>query len=293
MADKLVLPAYAKINLALDVLGRRPDGYHEVEMVMQTIALHDRVILERRGPGEILFHCSDPGLPREENLAYRAALLLKEEYGVKEGAAIYLEKRIPMAAGLAGGSTDAAAVLVGLNRLWNLGLPREELQGLGKRLGADVPYCIQGGTCLARGIGEILTPLPPLPPTWLVLAKPPGGLATGGIYGRLDLTRLKYRPRLKNLIAALEAGSLAGVVANWGNVLQGVSEGLVPEIVSLRQALVELGALGSLMTGSGPTVFGLVEEEKKARAIAKKLQQEFPAAVIIVTKSINIDSLIS
>ncbi|HHY36780.1 MAG TPA: 4-(cytidine 5'-diphospho)-2-C-methyl-D-erythritol kinase [Firmicutes bacterium] len=287
MADKLVLPAYAKINLALDVLGRRPDGYHEVEMVMQTIALHDRVVLTRRGKGELLFHCSDPGLPREENLAYRAALLLQQECGVGEGAAIFLEKRIPVAAGLAGGSTDAAAVLRGLNRLWALGLSEAELQLLGKRLGADVPYCIQGGTCLARGIGEILTPLPPLPPTWLVLAKPPGGLATGEVYRQLDLTRLQYRPRLQALIAALAAGSLAGVAASMGNVLQGVSEGLVPEIAPLRQALVDLGALGSLMTGSGPTVFGLVEEEKKARAIAKKLRQEFPAAVIMITKAIT------
>jgi 4-diphosphocytidyl-2-C-methyl-D-erythritol kinase len=287
MEDKLVLPAYAKINLALDVLGRRPDGYHEVEMVMQNIALHDLVILEGRPGGEISLRCSDPGIPREENLAYRAALLLKEEYGVKEGVAIYIEKRIPVAAGLAGGSTDAAAVLRGLNKLWHLDLCRAELQELGKNLGADVPYCIQGGTCLARGIGEILTQLPSLPPAWLVLAKPPGGLATGAVYRGLDLTRLKYRPRFKALITALEAGSLEGVAANLGNVLQGVSEGLVPEIALLRRALLARGALGSLMTGSGPTVFGLVAEEKKARAVAKKLQQEFPAAVIIVTRSIS------
>ncbi|MGI6143346.1 MAG: 4-(cytidine 5'-diphospho)-2-C-methyl-D-erythritol kinase [bacterium] len=287
MEDRLVLPAYAKINLALDVLGRRPDGYHEVEMVMQNIALHDLVILEGRPGGEISLRCSDPGIPRDENLAYRAALLLKKEYGVKEGVAIYIEKRIPVAAGLAGGSTDAAAVLRGLNKLWHLDLCRAELQELGKNLGADVPYCIQGGTCLARGIGEILTQLPPLLPAWLVLAKPPGGLATGAVYRGLDLTRLKYRPRLKALITALEAGSLEGVAANLGNVLQGVSEGLVPEIALLRRALLARGALGSLMTGSGPTVFGLVAEEKKARAVAKKLQQEFPAAVIMVTRSIS------
>ncbi len=285
----MALPAYGKINLALDVLGRRPDGYHEVEMVMHNIALHDMVYLEDGLGSDISLHCPQLDIPPEENLAYRAALLLQREGRVKKGALIRIEKRIPAAAGLAGGSADAAAVLRGLNRMWDVGLSREELMALGKGLGADIPYCVHGGACLARGIGEILTPLPSLPPVQIILAKPRQDLATGAVYGGLDLDDLQYRPHIPALTTALEAGSLEGVAANLGNVLQGVSEGLVPEIRHLQEKMLTLGSVASMMTGSGPTVFGLVTGEEKAGDIAKKLQQNFPKAVIIITESITPD----
>lgn len=282
----MALPAYGKINLALDVLGRRPDGYHEVEIVLHNIALHDMVYLEDAPGSDITLHCPQLDIPPEENLAYRAALLLQQEGEVKRGAVIRIDKRIPTAAGLAGGSTDAAAVLRGLNRMWDVGLSREELMKLGQGLGADIPYCIHGGACLARGIGEIITPLPPLPPVQIILAKPRRGLATGAIYGGLDLNNLQCRPHIPALIAALEEGSLAGVAANLGNVLQGVSEGLIPEIRHLQKKMLTLGAGGSMMTGSGPTVFGLVPGEEKAEMMAKILEQSFPITDIIVTEGI-------
>ncbi|NLJ33052.1 MAG: 4-(cytidine 5'-diphospho)-2-C-methyl-D-erythritol kinase [Firmicutes bacterium] len=282
----MALAAHGKINLALDVLGRREDGYHEVEMVMHNIALHDMVYLEETPGLEITLHCPQLDIPPKENLAYRAALLLQREGGVRKGAAISIDKKIPAAAGLAGGSSDAAAVLRGLNCLWDVGFSRRELMELGQVLGADIPYCIHGGACLARGIGEILTPLPPLPRLPIILAKPPGGLATAAIYGGLDLANLRYRPHIPGLVAALEEGSLEGVAANLGNVLQGVSEGLIPLIGKLQRKMLTLGAVGSMMTGSGPTIFGLFPEGEKVDATAKKLEQCFPKTDIIVTESI-------
>ncbi|MBE3553675.1 MAG: 4-(cytidine 5'-diphospho)-2-C-methyl-D-erythritol kinase, partial [Thermicanus sp.] len=224
-----MVTAPAKINLTLDVLGKRADGYHEVKMVMTTIDLSDRLTLIKAGDGGIYVTSSTGVIPTDErNLAYQAALLLKRELHVKEGVKIYIEKKIPVAAGLAGGSSDAAATLKGLNKLWNLGLDLDQLAGLGARLGSDVPFILYGGTTLATGRGEVLTPLPSPPPSWVVLAKPPIGVSTSEVYGKLRLDQIKERPDHERMLKALAEKDFSGVVASMGNVLETVTFTLYP-----------------------------------------------------------------
>ncbi|MGI6575811.1 MAG: 4-(cytidine 5'-diphospho)-2-C-methyl-D-erythritol kinase [bacterium] len=288
MRPSFVLPAYAKINLALDVLHRRPDGYHEVETVMQNIALHDLVSFQVTAGKEIELYCRHPGVPAgADNIAYQAALLLQQRYKVQKGVRIEITKRIPVAGGLAGGSADAAATLKGLNRVWNLGLTNAELMAVSVELGADVPYCLTGGTCLARGIGEVLTPLTPVPSCWVVLAKPPGGLSTAEVYRRFKVNEVKQRPNIAALLHAIEKQSLAGVAAHVGNVLQEVSIKMMPQIATLQAEMLAWGAEASLMTGSGPTVFGLFYREKEAEATAEALKSHFPTSEIIVTHTME------
>lgn len=293
MQQSMTLRALAKINLALDVLGRRPDGYHEVEMVLQSISLHDLVSLRVGGKKEIHLTCTDPEVPQGPgNLAFEAARLLKERYSVEEGVSIFINKRIPKEAGLAGGSTNAAATLKGLNRLWHLGLKEEDLLTIGQELGADVPYCLQGGTCLARGIGERLTPLPAVPPFVVVLAKPPGGLATREVYQGFRMNKVKKRPDIQRLIRGVKGRSLSEITASMGNVLEAVSISLLPEIASIQTEMLALGARVSQMTGSGPTVFGIVSSEKEAAKVKRGLQQQFPGLCVLISRTANLEGLV-
>jgi 4-diphosphocytidyl-2-C-methyl-D-erythritol kinase len=269
--DRLVLSARAKINLALDVLGRRQDGYHEVAMVMQSVSLADRVTLAAADGISVTTDIAglDCG---PSNLAYRAAALLRDRCGVDRGVSITLEKNIPLAAGLAGGSADAAAVLRGLNGLWRLGLSSAELEGVGAALGSDVPFCLRGGTALATGRGEVLAPLPALPPVWVVLAKPPVSVSTAWVYGNFRGERVTARPDVEGMKACLAGGDLRGVAARLGNVLETVTVPAHPEIAALKSAMLEQGAMASLMSGSGPTVFGLTDDRRQAEKIAAALR---------------------
>ena len=274
----LEVRAYAKLNLALDVLGRRADGYHEMRMVMQSVTLSDRIRLET-GTGRPLRMTTDLGfLPsNEKNLAAVAALRLCEAAGVSsEGLAIDLWKTIPVCAGLAGGSADAAAVLRGLNRLMRLGLSSAELAEIGARVGSDVPSCVRGGTALAEGRGERLTPLPPLPRCHVVLCKPAFSVSTPDLFERIDGVRLRRRPDTLGLLGALEAGDLAGVARRMYNVFE---DALPPrragEIGEIRNSLIQYGALGASMSGTGPTVFGLFRDASAARHACSALRETY------------------
>lgn len=270
------LKAYGKINLGLDVVKKREDGYHEVRMIMQTVNLHDRITMEKSGSEGIRTETNLPYVPDGEgNLAYRAARLLADEFNLTDGVNIKIKKCIPVAAGMAGGSTDAAAVLVGMNRLFGLGLSKKELMKRGVRLGADVPYCIMRGTALSEGIGEILTALPPAPQCHVVLAKPQVSVSTKAVYGSLRVNELKpeAHPDIDGMTAAIKAKDLDGVIARLGNVLETVTIPAHPEIGTIKNILMENGAEGALMSGSGPTVFGIYKDREAAQAACRLLKQ--------------------
>ena len=273
--------ARAKINLTLDVTGRREDGYHTVEMVMQSIALHDTVrvttIHGEKKPRGIVLTCSLPFLPTDErNLAYRAAELFYKQTGVLlETCEIHIEKRIPMAAGLAGGSADAAAVLRALNALHEAGLTDDELCEMGLKLGADVPFCLRGGTMLARGIGEELSALPEMPHCWVVLCKPPFAVPTKEVYQEIDSVDILTHPDTKGMIAALEQGDYEGICGRLCNVMETVTAVKRRQIGEIKSFLTENGADGTLMSGSGPTVYGLFSDENRARTAEKMLRRRF------------------
>ncbi|HHV71375.1 MAG TPA: 4-(cytidine 5'-diphospho)-2-C-methyl-D-erythritol kinase [Clostridia bacterium] len=266
----LKVKAKAKINLYLDVLYKRADGYHEVKMVMQSVDLADIIELVPVSEGISVF--SDlPYLPNDErNLAYRAAVLLQEKYNVDQGVRIYLEKRIPVAAGLAGGSTDAAAVLMALNKLWKLNLPLSELEQLAAELGSDVPFCLYGGTALAEGRGELITPLPSLGKFWTVIATPSFSVSTAEVYRSLDLGRLKEKKDLAEMIRGLERDKPDLIVKNLYNALETVTAERYEEINLLKASALEEGALAALMSGSGPSVFALAPSKSVAQAIFRR-----------------------
>lgn len=286
------IKAYAKINLGLDVLGSRPDGYHEVRMIMQTVDLYDTVSLEKGGEGIALtvsFLGEADAYPagivpdNEENLAYKAAKLIKETCEIKEGVRIRLQKRIPAAAGMAGGSTDAAAVLRGMNLLFGLKLSDKELERLGVRLGADVPYCVRGGTVLAEGIGEKLTGLRDAPDCVLLIAKPEVSVSTAYVYTHLGEDTAEYRPDIDGMRKAIEEGSLDGILRCMGNVLQSVTEKEYPVIGRIKTLLEEAGAEKAMMSGSGPTVFGIFTEKEKAEKAYRTLRESGEASQIFLT----------
>jgi 4-diphosphocytidyl-2-C-methyl-D-erythritol kinase len=270
---KIYEKAPAKINLLLDVLRKRDDGYHEVEMVMTMVDLADRLEMQELPRDTIMITSQAGYIPLDEkNLAFQAAKLIKERYGVRTGVYIHLDKRIPVAAGLAGGSSDAAAALRGLNRLWRLGLPDEELQKLGAELGSDVPFCVTGGTAIARGRGEKLEPIAGPPPCWVVLAKPPIHVSTQDIYGKLKVQEIRNHPSLPDMLQAIRNRSFPGVCSSLGNVLEEVTMRLYPEVRQIRECMQRLGADGVLMSGSGPTVFGLVQKQSKVARIYNGLR---------------------
>ncbi|AKG37927.1 4-(cytidine 5'-diphospho)-2-C-methyl-D-erythritol kinase [Paenibacillus durus] len=270
---KMYEKAPAKINLMLDVLHKRPDGFHEVEMIMTMVDLADRLEMSELRRDTIIISSQAGYIPLDEkNLAFQAAKLLKDRYGVEQGVHIHLDKKIPVAAGLAGGSSDAAAALRGLNRLWQLGLPGEELQELGAELGSDVPFCVTGGTALATGRGERLTPIASMPQCWVVLAKPPINVSTAEVYGKLRADRIAVHPSARLMREAIEAGDFQAVCGRLGNVLEEVTLKLHPEVQQLKEAMIRLGAEGVLMSGSGPTVFGLVSKQSKVARIYNGLR---------------------
>lgn len=270
---KIYEKAPAKINLMLDVLHKRPDGYHEVEMIMTMADLADRLEMNELPRDTIIISSQAGYIPLDEkNLAFQAAKLIKERYGVRRGVYIHLDKKIPVAAGLAGGSSDAAATLRGLNRLWQLNIPREELMALGAELGSDVPFCISGGTALATGRGEVLTPIQSPPQCWVVLAKLPINVSTADVYGNLRSTEIKKHPSATAMIQAIESRSFHNVCDNLGNVLEEVTLQMYPEVAHLKETMQRLGADGVLMSGSGPTVFGLVSKESKVPRIYNGLR---------------------
>lgn len=263
----------AKINLCLDVLYKRDDGYHEVEMIMTMIDLADRIEMAELDRDTIVISSQAGYIPLDEkNLAFRAARLLKEKYGVTKGVYIHLDKKIPVAAGLAGGSSDAAATLRGLNRLWGLQLSAQELQQIGAELGSDVPFCVSGGTAIATGRGEILQKCPAPPQCWVIIAKPPIHVSTADIYGKFTQQRVVQRPDIPAMLSSLEQKDLKGVCASLGNVLESVTLAMYPEVDRIKQLMLRLGAEGALMSGSGPTVFGIVSKEAKATRIYNGLR---------------------
>ena len=272
--DEISLKALAKINLGLDVLGKREDGYHEVRMIMQTIHLYDRVEIKKTKSPHIHVETNLFYLPSDENnLVYKAAKLMKTEFKIKEGVRITLQKFIPVAAGMAGGSSDAAAVLVGMNRMFNLGLKQSRLMELGLKLGADVPFCVMRGTALAEGIGEKLTALPPMPKCPILIAKPAISVSTKHVYEQLRLTEMTEHPRIDLLIENLKMKNLKGIAENMGNILETVTEKEFPVIREIKRLMKENGALGAMMTGSGPAVFGIYHNEKEIRKAYDALKQ--------------------
>lgn len=282
---EIKLKAMAKINLGLDVLRRRSDGYHDLRMIMQTVYLYDQIeIAEKTEPG-ITVETNIGYLPvNEDNLVYKAAKLLMEEFGVAQGVHIRLKKYIPVAAGLAGGSSDAAAVLVGINRMFRLGLSKEELKKRGVKIGADVPYCIMRGTALAEGIGDVLTPLPAAPDMHVVLAKPPIHVSTGFVYTNLKADQLAYHPDIDAQTDAIRAGDGYAMAKLMGNVLETVTIPAYPVIEEIKEEMKRAGALGAMMSGSGPTVFGLFDDAKKARATYEELRNGTLAKNVYLTK---------
>ena len=284
------LKALAKINLGLDVLRRKEDGYHEVKMIMQTINLHDQIHMRKIKEDEIRIRTNLHYLPNNENnLAYKAAKILKDEFDIKGGVTINLKKVIPVAAGMAGGSSDAAAVLFGMNKMYGLGLSMQELMDRGVKLGADVPYCIMRGTALAEGIGEKLTKLPAMPKCHILIAKPPISVSTKFVYENLHANDLKPEdhPPVDVQVEALKEGDLKKLVANMGNVLERVTVPEYPVINELKQMMLDCGALGSMMSGSGPTVFGIFENEEDAKAAFDKIEKSGLSKQIYLTTPYN------
>ena len=268
------LKAFAKINLGLDVVGVRADGYHLVKMVMETIPLYDQVKVRILDEPEIRVKTNLGYLPTDKkNIAYQAARLLLDEFGIHQGVDIQLEKRIPVAAGLAGGSSNAAAVLKGVNQLFELGLTESELMERGLKLGADVPYCIKGGCALATGIGEILSPLPSLPKCSILLLKLPFSISTRVVYQEFDLLENVKHPPIDELIKGLKEQSLENVAQSMGNVLELVSIPKYPKIQMAKEELVKQGAMASLMSGSGPTVFALFDDREKAIFAKRRIER--------------------
>lgn len=276
--------ANAKINLSLDVLGIREDGYHEVRMLMQSIGLADRITLNPM-PSGISLRTNRAYLPCDSrNLAYRAAELFFNETGVAGGVQIYVSKRIPVSAGLAGGSTDAAAVLIGMNQLFKTGLSRRRLCEIGAKIGSDIPFCILGGTALAYGRGEQLKRLPPLPKVYLVLVKPPINISTPKIYGEYDRCEVAQRPETDRLIEQIKAKDVDGVAAGMVNVLEPVCESFEPRISDIRKQLLDCGAIGARMSGSGPTVFGIFKTYEEAVAAAERMRGNGDEVIVTSTR---------
>ena len=274
MKHSLELKALAKLNLGLDVLGRRENGYHDVRMVMQTIYLYDNVTLNKTQEAGIQLKTNLSFLPVDDNnIAYKAARMLIEEFDIKEGVEIILDKHIPVAAGMAGGSSNAAAVLVGMNRLFELGLTQQELMERGVKLGADVPYCIMRGTVLAEGIGEVLTPLTPMPKCYVLVAKPGISVSTKTVYEKLDAKEIENHPDIDGLIAGLDEGDLKKIASSMGNVLEHVTITDYPIIEDIKNVMNEGGALGAMMSGSGPTVFGIFDDKKLAKNAGQKIKE--------------------
>lgn len=282
------LQAFAKINLGLDVLGKREDGYHEVRMIMQTIRMYDQLDMRKSVEPGIHLTTNKKYIPVDENnLVWRAAKLMMDTCGIMEGVSIHLHKVIPVAAGMAGGSSDAAATLVGMNRLFHCGLSKEKLMELGVQIGADVPYCVLRGTALAEGIGEKLTVLPPMPDCWILIGKPGISVSTKYVYTTLDLNTDTVHPDIDGMKKALKDGNLYGITERMGNVLQDVTIPAYPEVERIKEQMKTLGAVNAMMSGSGPTVFGIFDNEEKAQEACQKLRESGSCQQVFLTVPFN------
>ena len=285
--EKTERRAYAKINLGLDVLRRRENGYHDVKMVMQTVGIYDELTFEKIEEG-IVVTTDKEELPTDKgNLIYRAAELLTEKYQIQEGIRISLKKNIPIAAGMAGGSTDAAAVFHGMNTLFNLHMDEKTMQEEGVKIGADVPYCIMGGTALSEGIGEVLTALPAPPKAVLCIAKPDINVSTKFVYENLHIETVKDHPDIDGMVQAIREGDLRGITDRMANVLETVTVKEYPIIEEIKKKMLESGAENALMSGSGPTVFGVFAEEAGAREAMEGIRKEKLAQQVFVTEFVN------
>lgn len=273
--EKIQLKAYGKINLGLDVIRKREDGYHDLEMIMQSVGVYDDVMITKtENPNEIKVETDAMVLSNgKDNLAYMAAKMLLDEFGIHQGIKIHINKRIPIAGGMAGGSSDCAATLKGVNEMFALGLSEKELMKRGVQLGADVPYCIMGGTAIAEGIGEILTPLPTPPKCHVIIAKPPVSVSTAYVYGRIKPDEIKKRPDTKGLADAIRNQNLKKMAELIYNVMEDITVGDYPIIKEIKNLLIEMGALNSIMSGSGPTVFGIFDDKNKAETAMKVLKE--------------------
>ena len=286
--NDISLKALAKINLGLDVVMRREDGYHEVRMIMQTIHLYDRLDIKSTKEPGIQIQTNLSFLPvNENNLIYKAAKLLMDEFSITDGVSVKLDKRIPVAAGMAGGSTDAAAMLIGVNRLFSLGLTKRQLMERGVQIGADVPYCIMRGTALAEGIGEALSPLPPMVKCPVLIAKPSISVSTKFVYQNLKLDDTTIHPDIDRLIDDIKAKNLHDIAAHMGNVLETVTIPNYPVIDEIKKHMLSNGAVGAMMSGSGPTVFGLFDDEDTAKKAYKAMRSSHLARQVYLTSVYN------
>lgn len=279
---KIKMQGRAKINISLDVLKRRTDGYHEVKMIMQQVNLYDEITLETINDG-IILETNCEYIPIDEgNIAYKAAKLMMDKFHIDQGVYIYIDKRIPVAAGLAGGSTNAAAVLLGLNELWGIHAKKEELMELSVSLGADVPFCIMGGAAIAEGIGEKLTPIKGMD-EWVVLCKPNISVSTASVYGNLKVEEIENHPKTEKIVEALRNRDLQTVLENLCNVLEPITEKMHPIVKNIKKKMIEYHALGSLMSGSGPTVFGIYKDYNKAKSAYENLNKIYNQVYLVKT----------
>lgn len=276
------LKSRAKINLSIDVLGKRNDGYHIVEMIMQTIDLYDYINMRDNDNNKINIKSNSENIPlNENNIVYKAAKIIKEKFNIDKGLDIYIQKNIPVAAGMAGGSSNAAAILVGLNEMWNLNINEQDLIDIGLRLGADVPFCITGGAALAQGIGEKLTKIKGLSESYILVCKPDVFVSTAEVYKNLDMKKVDKRPDNKFLLSCLEKQEINLLAKNMVNVLESVTSNNHQDINKIKDIMIKHGALGSIMSGSGPTVFGLFDEYEKAVCARKNLKEQYDQTYLV------------
>lgn len=267
--------AYAKINISLDIIGKRADGYHLLEMIMQSIDLYDEITIEKQKE-DITIKCNKQYVPTDEkNLAYKAAKLFKEKYNINDGVYIYIKKNIPVCAGLAGGSTDGATVLKIMNSLFNVNASNEELMELGLKLGADVPYCIKGGTALCEGIGEKVTELKSFKDKIIVLVKPPFGVSTRSVYQEFNIEKARNHPDTNLIIEAMEKDDLRLVCSNMKNLLENVTLRKHKILINIKEEMRYYGSIGTMMSGSGPTVFAFFDDMLKAQRCFEKMKEKY------------------
>ena len=270
------IKAYGKINIALEVVGKREDGYHLLRMIMQNIDLYDLIEINEKRSNDITIECNKPYVPKDDrNLAYKAAKLFMDTYKINRGIHINIIKNIPVAAGLAGGSTNAAAVLKALNEMFDVGASEQDLMELGVKLGADIPYCIKGGTCLCEGIGEKISELKSFKDKILVLVKPPFGVSTKDVYGAIDINKIFKKVLVNELIEAIEKDDVLFVAQNMKNHLENVTLRRHPHIIKIKEDMIKMGSIGSMMSGSGPTVFGFFDDMLKAQSCYERMKKQF------------------
>lgn len=278
------IKAYGKVNISLDVVGKREDGYHLLSMIMQNIDLYDEIEVGKQECG-IILECNKSYVPVDNrNLAYKAAEIFKERYDIVDGVKINIEKNIPVSAGLAGGSTDAAAVLKVMNKLFNVNATEEELMELGLKLGADIPYCIHGGTALCEGIGEIITPIKPFRDKIVVLVKPAFGVSTKEVYKNFNLEKVKQHPKTAEIINAIENDDLNFVASNMKNLLENVTLRKHKILIKIKEEMNACGAINSMMSGSGPTVFAFFDDMLKAQRCFEKMKKKY--SDVFITRTI-------